>query len=503
MIYIVTKGLMSTTLEHSPDGWDDSVVNIERSISFYGIFRSYTVSLKFMLDGATLLRNYFYTKDVEDVRLTIQKLNRMTLEYNTIFTGIFDFTKFVDTEYSVEIVINDKGLSNLIKTNLENEYSVSFLTPYEFRIYSGVSYSAIEFIYFSRLLNLILDRATNGAINQGTYGIDDDVLTTEEAGSLRKVLTNHNALKGSRMFNAKTTLKNVLKALFVLHQITASIEIVSGKETLVLKKLDTVFSSDVQALTNRISDFRLSIAGDFIFDKILIGHPTLDYGDQISVNHEINCTSVFKSKNMINVNTELDLVSPYRADWKGMLESKNSPEMIVDEEELFVCMVQRTPPENYLKLEEGVVYDSVFPPAVNWYNTRISPKHLLLFHQNFIDSCRYGGAGSVEFISSGFHNDNNITTPGGGFDEPENEGTGYEHGSNFLFIPLYVEFSTDLPTDIISIITANPYAKFEFPYKGTVFSGYLINVALKLHGKASAIFKLLLSSDNDLSKLIR
>jgi hypothetical protein len=503
LIYIVTKGLTSTTLEHSPDGWDDSVVNIERSLSFYGIFRSYTVSLKFMLDGASLLRNYFYSKETEDVKLVIKKLDRMTLTYQTIFTGIFDFTKFVDTDYYVEIVINDKGLSNLIKSNLENEYYVTFLTSNSFRIYAGSSYTTVEFIYFSRLLSLILDRATNGGVNQGIYEIDDQVLTAEEAGSLRKVLTNHNALKGFKMFNAKTSLKDVLKALFVLHQITASVETVSGKETLVLKKLDAVFSHDnTQTLTSRISDFKLSIASDFIFDRISIGHPSQDYGDMVEVNREFNCTSIFKSKNIMNVNSELDLVSPYRADWKGMKDSKNKPNEIVDEDELFVGVVQRVPPENYLKLEDGVVYNPSLLPAQAWHNTRISPRHLLQFHQNFIDSCRYGGPGLIEFISSSFVNNANNTTYAG-IDPGLNEGSGFEHGSSSLFIPLYAEFTTDLPADIIITVTDNPYSDFEFQYNGSWFSGYLIGVGLKLHGKSSAKFKLLLSPSTDLSKLIR
>lgn len=502
LIYIVTKGLTSTTLEHSPDGWDDSIVNIERSVNFYGIFRSYTVSLKFMLDGASLLRSYFYSKEAEDIKLVIRKLDRMTLTYQTVFTGIFDFNTFVDTEYSVEVVINDKGLSNLIKSNLDNEYYVSFLTSNSFRLYTGSAYSTVEFIYFSKLLNLILDRATNGGVNQGIYGIDDQVLTIEEAGSIRKVLTNHNAIKGNRMFNAKTSLKDVLKALFVLYQITASVETISGKETLVLKKLDAVFSQNTQRLTSRISDFRLAIASDFIFDKILIGHPSQDYGDTVDANREFNCTSVYKSKNMMNVNSELDLVSPYRADWRGMKESNSLPNAFIDEDELFVAVVQRVPPENYIWLETGVVYNSSFPPALNWHNTRISPRHLLQFHQNFIDSCRYGGAGFVEFISSDFvNNGNNVTYAG--IDDGLNEGSGYEHGNNSLFIPLYAEFTTDLPANIITIIAENPYSEFEFQYNGSWFSGYLISVGLKLHGKSSAKFKLLLSPSTDLSKLIR
>lgn len=500
LVYIITKGFESTTLEHSPDGWDDSVINVERSLSFYGIFRSYTVSLKFMLDGASLLRAFFYSKDIEDVKLTIQKLDRLSLTYQTIFTGIFDFTTFVDTEYAVEITINDKGLSNLIKSNIDNEYDLNFLTSNSFRIYSGTSYSTAEFIYFSRLLNLVLERVTNGGISQGVYLINDQVLTTEEAGSIRRVITNHSALKGYRMFNVKTSLRDLLKALFVYFQITASVELISGKETLVLKKLDSVFSSTSQHLADRITDFRLSIASDFIFDKISIGHPTQEYSDQNEAIREFNCTSIFKSKNIINVNSELDLVSPYRADWKGMLESKSSPEFYT-EEEIFVAVIQRIPPENYLKLEDGVVSNPSFPPALAWYNTRISPKHLLMFHQNFIDSCRYGGGGIVEFISTSFQNAGNTTYSG--IDPGVFEGSGYEHGSNALFVPLYAEFVTDLPADIIATITSNPYSKFEFSYKGYGFSGYLISVSLKLHGKASAKFKLLLAPDTDLTKLNR
>lgn len=506
------------TLEHSPDGWDDNSLTVERSSTYYGIFRSYTIKLKFVKDGAELLRDIFYNGGNTfanlgnppgvDSFILIEKLDKMSLTYEQVFTGSFDFGSYNDYQNYVEITIVDTGLTNLIKANQDNEYTVEFLTGNSFIHPVYYITKRVEFIYFSRLLELIFDRVTNGLYTQGKYGLDMTALTTLESSNLfRYVLTNHAALKTYRMTNAKTTFKDLMRTLFTLCKITASIEKVGGLDTLVLYQIGSVFPADVIISTDNVTNFKLSVATDYFYNKVIAGHLTQDYGDATEdSSREFNVETEFRITNL-PVNNELNLVTAYRADTAGIKLAMSDLKNMPDEEELFICVIDRTFVVDHWdwKFESGFVKQNNVTTST--YNARISPRRIIEYHSDFLSSVRYGNdPGQIEFISTNLYNHLNYTRYQNTTIPPEppdfvHEGSGYQLPASQLFHPLFIEFDTDLPVNLIKLLMAKPYGKIQFTYQGTVFSGFLISISIKLYGKCSGKIKLLSSADNDLTKL--
>jgi len=505
------------TLEYSPDGWDDNALTVERSSTYYGIFRSYTIKLKFVRDGAELLRDLFYNGGNKfsnlgnpagvEAFLHIEKLNRFSLEYELIYTGSFDYGTFADYSEYVEATIVDSGLTNLVKANQDNEYEVIFLTGSSFN-HPRYPNSRVEFIYFSTLVEKIFDKLTNGLYSQGKYGLDLTALTTLEASNIfRIVLTNHAALKTYRMTNAKTSFKDLLRTLFVLYKITASIEKRGGKDTLVLYQIDSVFPADIILSTDNVTNFKLSVANDYFYNKVMAGHVTQDYGDATEdSSREFNVESEFRITNL-PVNIELDLRTAYRADTTGIKLAMVDIHSMPDEEELFICVIQRYFDVDHFdwELEPGFVKQNDVSTAC--YNARISPRRLIEYHSDFLSSVRYGNdPGQIEFVSTNLYNQSNYTRYVNSTippDPPEfvHEGSGYQLSAAQLFHPIYIEFETDLPVDLLNLLMAKPYGRIEFRYLENTYSGYLINVSIKLAGKCSGKLKLLCSPDNDLTTL--
>lgn len=83
-------------LPTSPDGWDKSLITVQRSTTYYGMLRTFTVSMDFVLDGAKLLRSEFYQYGIEgSVQFKIEELQD-DWTYKQIFLGDIDFSKIKD-----------------------------------------------------------------------------------------------------------------------------------------------------------------------------------------------------------------------------------------------------------------------------------------------------------------------------------------------------------------------------------------------------------------------
>jgi hypothetical protein len=309
------------------------------------------------------------------------------------------------------------------------------------------------------------------------------------------------------MTNAKTTFKDLMRTLFTVYKITASIEKKNGIDTLVLYQIASVFPNEIIMSTNNVTNFRLGVASDYLYNKVIAGHPTQDYGDASPDSSiEFNVESEFRITNL-SVNNELDLHSAYRADTAGIKLSMSDIKNMPDEEELFICVIQR--------YWDGAKFDWEFEPSsvrqnnvvTSCYNGRISPRRLVEYHSAFLSSVRYGNnPGVIEFVSTNLYNRINETKWQNSTTPPANpdyvlESSGYQLPAAQLFHPLYIEFDTDLPVDIINLMLAKPYGRIQFTYLDNVFSGYLISVAIKLFGKCTGKLKLLCSPDNDLTKL--
>lgn len=128
--FILIDGATETTLSHAPAGWDDIQVNYVRHSKYYGLFRTFGISLRFVLDGAQYLREQYYSYGTEKVvGIRINQLNKVSLQYELFYQGEIDFSVFKDSSEFVEVNIVDGGLNRLLKANEKTVYSLMVEAP--------------------------------------------------------------------------------------------------------------------------------------------------------------------------------------------------------------------------------------------------------------------------------------------------------------------------------------------------------------------------------------
>lgn len=115
-------------LPQSPDGWEESTLQWARSDIYFGLVRSFSVPLRFVLDGAWLLRRSMYLGGIDaSCIIKIELLDRSTWQYETMYEGDIDFSTFDDMLTVVEAKLMDMGIAASVAaySNVEYEFEVT------------------------------------------------------------------------------------------------------------------------------------------------------------------------------------------------------------------------------------------------------------------------------------------------------------------------------------------------------------------------------------------
>jgi hypothetical protein len=113
-------------LEFSPDGWSDVGVNNQRNSKYFALDRSFTIPLKFVEDGAKIIKNRYYKFGIRaKLSLLILKLklhydttlNQYGWYYDLLYMGDIDFTQFKDEGTFVTVNVIEGGIPKYIKAN--------------------------------------------------------------------------------------------------------------------------------------------------------------------------------------------------------------------------------------------------------------------------------------------------------------------------------------------------------------------------------------------------
>lgn len=119
-------------LENTPDGWQDKSIQYGRSTRFPGMIRSFTVPLRFVEDGAKILRYLYLTYGIQAVgNLVILKKDTLgnTGIHKDYYTGSLDFSQFTYQDRIAECNVMEGGLSELIKANENTKYEIPISVP--------------------------------------------------------------------------------------------------------------------------------------------------------------------------------------------------------------------------------------------------------------------------------------------------------------------------------------------------------------------------------------
>lgn len=135
-LYVTSLGAVSATttkteLPQAPKGWEELELKWERGFTLHGVFTNYTSPLNFVLDGAKILRYYYYNAGVDaNLELFIEKHTNLvsTWGYATYYIGDIDFSRFQDAKDFVTISIMDSGFIKNLKAKEESTLEIPVAT---------------------------------------------------------------------------------------------------------------------------------------------------------------------------------------------------------------------------------------------------------------------------------------------------------------------------------------------------------------------------------------
>jgi hypothetical protein len=510
------------TLEHSPDGWDDGILNLTRNKTLIGITRSYTVKLKFVKEGAYFIRNIFYTNGVDaDLDLEIWKLNRISMQYELIYIGNFDFETFEDTDNGVNINCLDASVASLIKSNMDTTYSfegwrlehstlyeadLPYKTIRDEDINAGIDYPQSVGVSIVKLqdvfIGLIEKITENSNINYelDASGLDDDITYLTNGYPYRP--RENPAIKA---YYIKVNLSDLLKTIFLLHGLVLDIRRINNIDHVSLKHLTEVFDDTATPYEiGSVSNVNFKPNED-PFSKLKIGYNEDSDSQYTSTNRSPG--GYFEYETGLKNNTEtIDFLLPFYLDIKsGHYEAYKVITDTFSDAEVFMdrlYLVEALPIGGETTYEPLLGTLRQLSGDVDTYNLRLTPKRLLLKRLDYFSSLINKPGLDLKYTSGSFLSKTNEVKVGTEPDfTPESESITLL--DPVYFKPFIFEFDTYIDEDFFETLSSNPATPISFEFEGNAYKGFLLDTKIKLHGKSKARIKLLSAASNDLTKLIR
>lgn len=115
-----------TFLESSAIGWLDNSISFVRSNNYYGLNRSFSIPLKFVNDGADIIKNRLVKMGYEDkLRFIMNKWDGVTSDvYKPYFQGEVDLTELEYLSDGVTANIIEGGALKMLNANQDVKYKI-------------------------------------------------------------------------------------------------------------------------------------------------------------------------------------------------------------------------------------------------------------------------------------------------------------------------------------------------------------------------------------------
>lgn len=528
-----------------PDGSGDCSLILERSMKYWGIARSFSLPLKWTKGAAETIREAMYgrpfmafTGSMAYCGVRLEKLNKLKLEYETLYEGELDFKTFKDTDFYVDESMIEGGLWQLIKDNSGNDYDIPY---YAFGSTVGVNRDAVVYSPIDRkkiaamrpftLLKWLVDKMTNGKVADGTYDVKSSIL---EPGSYWGSILLNTTGKAWR-FPATTddgadisyeedsptiittSFDDFFQSLAAITPVGIGVEVIKGRQTVVLESFDYFFKKEsVFFDIGDVKELQITWPSDMRVGKINVSYPEKEFDDNTYTKNEMNTSSKWQVVSFVAGTTEASLESKYRADFAGIAVIVN--ERIADDndgwdEDIWWLEVRPIGQTGVIfEMSPGIVSvknnDGTWPDPQNWYNTFLSPARNLIRNQAIYDNmCYRVGSLGWRFRTGG---GNNYRLKSASVNDPIIPGDDYIYefddkkiDQGETFYPFEISFS--VPYDARFITLANTFYEhtMQFEYKGNTYYAFFKKVELTLTGRGSAKFTLICNSKSDLENLIR
>lgn len=121
-------------LNHAPNGWKDVLVKFARNTKYLGLNRDMSVPMKFVADGAKILRNRMLLFGYECIcYFALDKLDKSSFppQYYPWYVSELDLTTYQQGKTDVSIQAMEGGLSKILKANEGITYPIPVSTDSE------------------------------------------------------------------------------------------------------------------------------------------------------------------------------------------------------------------------------------------------------------------------------------------------------------------------------------------------------------------------------------
>lgn len=258
------------------------------------------------------------------------------------------------------------------------------------------------------------------------------------------------------------------------------------------------FGSDIQV--PEITD-----ATDIMWNTIKVGYEDQQY-DKFNGTKEVNSTQ-FYSTDLTTPKKELNLVSKVRADPYGIETVRITPVDTAasrsDNDNFFIWL--KDEPEAgqtyYRPLRmEGLL--SITGADESYYNWKITPKQNLLRGGAYLHSILDKMDGYKIKLTDSRKNISLVTVDLSGRRVAEGDDIEIGNLPDQLFIPVYMSFVPASPPNALDLLDSTPYADIWFDFYGVTWKGFIDELSIDAAENSPQTYKLLLSPDNNLLKLV-
>ena len=243
-------------------------------------------------------------------------------------------------------------------------------------------------------------------------------------------------------------------------------------------------------------------ATKYMYDSIAVGYEDQTY-DTLNGKEEVASTTYWKMP-LTRVSNEYNIVSKYRADQTGIenarsnVDGKTNADNGKGDNDVFLLKLTDAG-----TVETAAEYGSItgVTTGAQTYNVDLWPKHMLLRHGRFLRSILDKRDGAFIRFTSGLKN-YEASSNNGSTTIVENQDIEVGSLGDKIFLPHIMSIETDYPIDMLQLLDSNPTGYIEFPYNGAMWKGFNESGTVDISKSSKRTFELLLTVDNDLSKLI-
>lgn len=505
--FTLTYDATSLVLTHTPDGWEETLVKWVRNEKYYGLFRSFSMPMRFVKEGASFICDAYLIGGVNaEISLLIETLDRSTWTYTTYYEGQLDLTKLKWSVAYIECNLISGGLSAILKAKENIDYIINSANS------EIVDIGSVHHCFqIKEVFTTIINQMTYGGVDAATYGVTSNFLDnwTYPGGTVDDymIITSGRMLRLSSsdaIRHFKLSLADFFQLVNTIEPVGIGIEVIGGIEHVRLEARSYFFDNltEIEDI-GAVRDLVIKPSEQYLVNKITVGWADKEIESLVS-DLEFMTVSNFELP-FTNVKNDLDLTTKVIG---GALA-------IGDQEVKGGGVDEEIDGDNDIYIVHCFYDTSVFRPnggdvgnpnhtSADFLNHHLSPKRCLLNHIQWIYSValQINGASAYEirFVSSKKNNEDNDV-------ESDFDGSTTSEGTNItvtpgdyspLFLPYVFEFECHAPQTFFDNWDQNPNGYIKFQWDGKDLYGFILEVGANPTRKRILNFTLLCTPSTDL-----